>query len=65
MLLECNLTGLVSCSHISGTHVRLRFCQVTVLLEYNLTGLVSCSHISGTLVRLRFARLCVAAQIRA
>ena len=25
MLLECNLTGLVSCSDISGTLVRLRF----------------------------------------
>ena len=53
VLLECNLTGLVSCSHISGTLVRLHF----VKLDCNLTGLVSCSDILGTLVRLRFVRL--------
>ena len=55
LLLECNLTGLVSCSHrlISGTLVRLRF----VKLDCNLTGLVSCSDILGTLVMLRFVRL--------
>ena len=28
MLLECNLTGLVSCSHISDTLVRLRFVRL-------------------------------------
>ena len=30
MLLECNMTGLVSCSHISGTLVRLRFVRLRV-----------------------------------
>ena len=54
VLLKCNLTGLVSCSHISSTLVRLRF----VKLECNLTGLVNCSDILGTLVRLCFFRLC-------
>ena len=55
LLLECNLTALVSCSHrrISGTLVRLRF----VKLDCNLTGMVSCSDRLGTLVMLRFVRL--------
>ena len=33
VLLECNLTGLVSCSHISGTLVRLRFVRFLTLMS--------------------------------
>ena len=30
VLLDCNLTGLVSCSDILGIHVRLRFVRLRV-----------------------------------
>ena len=33
MLLECNLTGLVSCSDISGALVRLRFVRSLTLMS--------------------------------
>ena len=54
VLLECNLTGLVRCSDVLSTLVRLGYVlSGYVLLECNLTGLVSCSDILGILVRLR------------
>ena len=33
VLLECNLTGLVCCSHISGMLVRLHFVRSLTLLS--------------------------------
>ena len=36
VLLECNLTGLVSCSDISGILVRLRFVRLRVAARMSL-----------------------------
>ena len=46
MLLQCNLTGLVSCSDILGTHVRLGFVRLRVAarIRANLAGLVVVSN---------------------
>ena len=56
VLLECNLTGLVCCGHISGGRGGgyKYFLSGYVLLECNLTGLfiISFSDILGILVRL-------------